>query len=719
MFRVLGFRRQEKEVSEEETIAAVLREALDFELALKSMDYLLDDRTEEGEYLISDDADCTIKVMAGGVIGFLEATLGFEPEVIKKAGEILTRAEALSNRDKLKHQKSKLKTSSHFPPGTEYAVTYAEANLLNALIMLLSESMIESAKALLKLRKAYYMLEEILKLIHEYENKSISSNTSSTSLSTAASFVDIPSQFHHHELSDKDLKIAVKVKEMRRARKRGEHIGNAPAAERLKSDVGFNKEGEDKDQDSALNIDTEVDENRSTIDEFIITGANLCFGLIQLVLSLLPTGITKVLSVVGIKGSKEEGLNMIWKAVEGRNIHGCIGLLGLLVFYDGPFQFTDVDFDVPAMNNDNLTLQKTISGKKMSKEIDAFSGTGSPTLTHPGKRLTDALLITRAIFPNSALWLLQEARMLSSRGRLEESLELMNSINRKIEMKQVEALLGFDKVNVLVFLHRYEEAAIEVLRLLDISKWSPGFYTYIAAICYVEQYRMCKLGIAKPQDIKRMDHFKEQARINLVEAPIRTEQKKMLSKQMPFDKFVMRKYAQFETCAKENKVDLIDAIGTSPIHELVYFWNGYNRMPQDHLKISLSLLNYSNSKQALVPEVQSQSMIRNLLESITYRRLGEFTKGCKLIDDNVLKYIISFENTGKLPYRFIKHTEDPWLYPVAMYERALFTWKQQGLEGLEEAKEWLKRANAYADDYELSTRVSMKTKAALDRLEGL
>lgn len=745
MLRALGFRKQEA-LSQDEATPLILQQAHDFELALQSMDYLLDDRTKEGLHLIEDDQNCTIKVLANGVIKFLEATLGFEPDVMKKAGEILTKAENLSHRDRAKYQKIKLKTSANFPPGTEYAVTYAESNLLNALIMLLSESMIESAKALYKLRKAYHTLDEVFVLIREYESRQklqeqhqqgdlskIPNQSSSTINSQASSvFADIPFSLSTDQLRDAKLTgFAETIQQMRSSRLNGAHIGNTPATDRLRSELGYSKEAETV-VDSDANSTTEqriIDESQSTVDEFIISGANLCFGILQLVLSLIPPAIGKVLSVVGFKGSRENGLKMIWKSVEGRNVHGCIGLLALLVFYDGPFQFTDADFDIPDLSRtksrtstthseQKLSLQKSMSQKRMRSESNAFQGVGKPTLLHPGKKLEDALLYARALFPHSALWLLQESRMLAARGRLEEALELMDSLDRKIEMRQVEALLVFDRTMILIFLHQYERAAADLKTLVDINGWSPGLYTYCAGCCYLELYRMCEMGIITDEkELKRKQYFRNKAKELILEAPQYSKGGKINGKQMPFDKFLIRKIAQFENAAQTFKVDIIDAIGTSPVHELAYFWNGYNRMPEDHLEIANKLLDYSISEHAKVPELQNQSMIRNLLKSITLRRLGEISEGDELIDKKVLKYIVQIEEGNS--YKFIRHTEDPWLYPTALYEKALFVWKEFGISGLDESKEWLKKAQAYSEDYELSTRVSMKIKAALDRLEGL
>ena len=86
------------------------------------------------------------------------------------------------------------------------------------------------------------------------------------------------------------------------------------------------------------------------------------------------------------------------------------------------------------------------------------------------------------------------------------------------------------------------------------------------------------------------------------------------------------------------------------------------------------------------------------------------------MDEQVLPKIITIDpNNGKVKY--FKKTDDPGAYPTALYERALFCWKLNEMDGLQECKEWLTRAQNYADDYELSTRIGMKIKAALDRVE--
>lgn len=111
------------------------------------MDYVLDDRANEAYDLLNDHDTVAISQLAYGVCLFLEATLGFEQDTMKKASEILSKAESLSLKEKSFAEKNQIKSSQIYPPGTEFAVAYAESNLLNALLMLLSENFMEGAKA--------------------------------------------------------------------------------------------------------------------------------------------------------------------------------------------------------------------------------------------------------------------------------------------------------------------------------------------------------------------------------------------------------------------------------------------------------------------------------------------------------------------------------------------------------------------------------------------
>lgn len=805
MLRALGFK-SSPSLSQDEINKKIANQALQLERALKAMDYVLDDRSKEAFDLLADHDNVAISQLAYGVVQFLEATLGFEPETMKKASETLSKAESLSWTEKSYAEKHHIKTSQIYPPGTEFAVAYAESNLLNALLMLLSENFMEGAKALLKLRRAYQTLDSISKNLKTDMGSSSSAlanlnnyklSKSDSSASIASSFNDLPLPLTDQELKDKSIIDNLeKIYQMRVSRINGSHIGNPPVAESLRKELGFRKSSTPNsisDADLLKFGNPQV----ASVDEYIHSGVNLCFGILQVVLSLIPPAIGKVLSVVGFKGSREAGLQMVWNAAQERNIHGGIGLLALLVFYDGPFQFTDVDFDVPTSqelsknNFNNSTKHLNSSTESELQRIKTSASTASKkeliedkiklermatlgkteTLLHPGEKLVKVLLHSRALFPNSNLWLLQESRMLASRGRLQEAVDLMDTA-KPSQMRQVDALLGFDRSMILVFMHNFDRAGQDFLDLMKINSYSHALYTWFSAACYLEAYRMCLTGlIPKYSDVKpeKLETYKQLAEKYLHEAPKLIGKKKFLSKIPPFEKFIGRKYKEIQHTHNSNPgIPFIDCVQTSLVHELAYFWNGYNRMSTECLELSIKLLGYSAFSSSLssstvspgskskkssdlssamsnlsvrtgksvsddslpirlnlvtpesgesyakVPESTEQCMIRLTFQCLSLRRLGYIKEGMELFDAAVISQLLTSD--GKLT----KLHANPYLYPTALYERALFTWKLNSIDGLPECMTWLKRSQAYGgDDYELSTRVSMKTKAAIDRLEDL
>lgn len=692
---------KERELSQEEKTRLALNQAYHFEIALRAMDYVLDDNPDEGLAILkdaeeacttTDGGDQTINTLAKGVIEFLEATLSFEGEEMQKAAVTLGKAEELSLKSRANEQNQNLKSSSMYPPGTVYAVTYTESCLLHALLMIFSESMVEAAKAVLKLRKSYYMLQEILNTIekaHKSEQELVIAKFSDDFLSP-----DLPYTLDEDVAQNEELShMAKKVKQMRADRLSGVHIGHLPASKRLRKELGLKNDlNVQNDQN-----DDEISTDLPTIDEFIYSGANLCFGILQVVLSLLPPAIGAVLSMIGYTSSRETGLRLVWKASKCRNVHASIGLLGLMFYYDGPFQFTDDSFDIPP---------------KESNADEANGELSTATLMHPGHLLEESLLRARAFFPNGALWLLNEATLLSSKGRLKESVEVMDSKSTEdIHMRQVKSLFIFDRSITLIHLHEYERAAEESLSLLEISEWSHAFYSYFAGCCYLECYRMCTLGL---NESSKCDYYRERAKELIFSSVDLLGKKTFKSKNLPLDVLVLRKVTQFkEMQQKLGVTDPLDAIGVSPIHEILYFYNGFNRMPAESLEISEKLiLEFTNS--AIEAKDEDQELIKKFFETLILRRKGKLEDGIELLDKEILPKFVYFENNK---VKYIKKTEDPWLYPNALYERALFAWKSEGIDGLPEVKEWLHRAQNYADDYELSTRVSMKIKAAIDRLE--
>lgn len=783
--RINVSRSSNSNLSNVSTVMQALNQAKQFEVALKSMDYLLNDEAEIGLKLLSDGIDEVKKThgklyhtfgedmilsLATGVIHFLEATLGFEPKKIAKAQAAMNKTEQLAIKAEKFNIEHNIIASEKYEIGMECKIAYIESCLLSALLMLFTESYMDTIKALYKLKKAYSGLISLNKTVQKLKDKpyklkkrasSKSENNDALNLSretskdsfetcfenesecneykehiranedtlTAASktskseetskillgnylpsdipagvFENLESKQQLSSLSEKEHELISMMKDvyqMRDSRLRGSHLGNKHPV--LRKKLGDPQNAAAASSSSAFVYLNGEGHEKPTIDEFIESGVSLCYGIIQLILSILPPAVTTVLNAIGFKIDKLEGLQLLWDVVNERNIFSGLSLGSLVIYYHGPFKFIDNNFDIP------------IEDKKIRH------------LIHPGKLLDNQILKATCVFPESSLWVLQEGIILSSEGQLKKALDV---IGRKpinsIQMLQIKAQIVFCRALLYCFSFEFEKAAADFLYLLEINEWSHAFYTYFAGCCYLEAYRLCDILSKDPTaaaiqhlvssiDTSKKQYFKKRAEECLEKAPTYLNKKKFMSNNLPFDNFMLRKLKQFneiEKKLKSSNVDLIDSVATSPIMELIYLYDGFNRMDNVQLNFALNYaLQYDNKATQL--KVPSQISIKNFLNATILKNLKEFEQANSLIQKELLPLIID-KNSGK----FIKLKHNPWLYPSVFYELALINWNLKKMSGLKETIQYLRHSLGYMNDYELSSRIGMRSQAALNRCEN-
>lgn len=357
--------------------------------------------------------------------------------------------------------------SKVYPPGAEYALCHAETQLMSAVIGVLNESLTESLKGFYKLRKAFGTLSEI----HEAEKKYLKThrqNQSSDSVKTS------PWTALHNETNsiqddtpddsgiltpaasdeDDDLDFVDAKDEWSSPATPAEYQGhlhypdspnnslNETTAKNLNHRLSMSTRpaGIDAPSESAAQqADQDIDFSTVTtnpIDIFIHSGTALCFGLLQLMLSMIPPAFSKLLSIFSFRGNREAGLRMLWSATNFKhNINGAMAGLITLGFHNGAIAFCDI----------------------LSK--DAL----------PEERLRSLLTEMRQIYPRSKLWLLEESRILSRERKLEEAVDLVTN-GPKSSLKQVEALGLFETSLNLLYLHRYEECAESFIKCVSCSE---------------------------------------------------------------------------------------------------------------------------------------------------------------------------------------------------------------------------------------------------------
>ena len=178
--------------------------------------------------------------------------------------------------------------------------------------------------------------------------------------------------------------------------------------------------------------------NLSSIDSFISSSSNMAFGIMKLVVSLVPPAFATLLKIVGFQGDRERGLESLWTATDEHNIYGAFSGIVIFAYYNFIIGSSDI---------------RPVSGSKTTE------------------RLNGLLSEMRTRHPKSLLWVLEEARMMAGGKKLEDARYLLKS-GAESPLKQVEALRQFELCLYEMFLHNFKVVSTsfqKVIRLFPIN----------------------------------------------------------------------------------------------------------------------------------------------------------------------------------------------------------------------------------------------------------
>lgn len=659
--------------------------------AMKAATLILNDDVDGAESGLATGSS-TFHNLGKGVVAFVRATLGFEQEIMRQASERLYEAENSAASDQTRAQQhAQAPNAFHseiYTAGAEYALCQAIAQLMSAVVGVLNESLTESIKAFYRLRKAYITLDAIMKMEEKFmelnDSKKVLLPTASDLANSTAACPDTKSETS--SLSSKKNAKAALVEH--------NEINHSMNDLSISSGV-VSPASAGASTPKHIHHDPDSDIFKNEIDVFVHSGANFCFGILLLLISMVPPAFSKLLAIIGFHGDKQRGLRMLWQASKFHNLIGAMAALALLGYYNGFVRYCDI---MP----DPTPGEADVEG-------------------YPQERLAALLTEMRSRFPNSRLWVLEESRMKGANKNLEGALELLSSDNRS-PLKQVEALCVFEKSLNALFLHKYDVCAEAFIECVDLNSWSRSLYYYIAGSCHVVLYRQSL------HDPKLAEEHATKAALYIRKAPGFAGTKKFMARQLPFDVFVTRKIAKWEARAKAWGVPLVDAIGVDPIEEMIFFWNGHSRMTDQQLEESLTRLAWceSDANKTWSREGHEEKAILELLRAAVLRSLNRFEEAKKILTTRVLNHDKAL---------FKGHLKDDWVHPVAHFEMAANFWMErptyQALHGeaeespagsdhieverkqVRECREYLEHAAKW-ESYELDARIGLKVTAAME-----
>jgi hypothetical protein len=209
----------------------------------------------------------------------------------------------------------------------------------------------------------------------------------------------------------------------------------------------------------------------------------------------------------------------------------------------------------------------------------------------------------------------EEARTEASKRNLDKALAILAKPGTS-QLKQIEALHMFEKSLCSMHSHQYQLCADSMLACVDLNAWSRALYYYIAGSAHLCLYRHDdSLSVEdKEKHAKLAEEYFETA-------PTKVGKKKMMGRQLPFDLFVVRKIHKWEERATQWGCRFVDAIGVSPLDEMIFLWNGFKKMNETQLQRSLDNLAWSESTPHWDKNEVDEYAILDFLKAVILRNL--------------------------------------------------------------------------------------------------
>jgi hypothetical protein len=370
-------------------------EASDLEDAMEAAARIVNDDIDGAEAQLKARKDSSSFHQLGlGIAIFMRSILGFEKEIMAEAGTRLAECETRAWADMRKAQKQAegggggwfrgggtpnsqepQKTSHIYPPGSEYQLVNAEAQLMGAIISVMHESLTEGIKGFYKLRKAFVALDAIMEVESRiFAERKLNGAAQGLSSVEGASKQSAAVEDQKNPESDSDLEFVDAPEDTEKSQAPVAYAGHlkrvnsksAPssvlekemgdlALEAATTSLPTSRQGSPDSQErngspqprparqtllDQAGPDSSIFTN--PVDVFVHSGANMCFGILLLIISMVPPAFSKLLYIIGFKGDRERGVQMLWQSTKFDNVNGGVAGLMLLGYYNGILAFADI-----------------------------------------------------------------------------------------------------------------------------------------------------------------------------------------------------------------------------------------------------------------------------------------------------------------------------------------------------------------------------------------
>ncbi|KAM7093681.1 tetratricopeptide repeat protein 39B isoform 4-T4 [Molossus nigricans] len=246
-------------------------------------------------------------------------------------------------------------------------------------------------------------------------------------------------------------------------------------------------------------------------------GVKLGIGTFNLMLSLLPARIIRLLEFIGFSGNRELGLRQLHEGASGRSMRSSLCCLTILSFHT---------------------------------YISLILGTGEVNLMEAENLLAPFL----QQFPNGSLMLFYHARIELLKGNVEKAQEVFQKcISVQEEWKQFHHLCYWELMWINIFQQNWMKAFYYSDLLCKESKWSKATYVFLKAsiLSMLSAEEVAATNESVVTLFRQVDGLKQ----------------RIAGKSIPTEKFAVRKSRRYSL---STPVKLI-----LPALEMMYIWNGF------------------------------------------------------------------------------------------------------------------------------------------------
>ncbi|XP_028374546.1 tetratricopeptide repeat protein 39B isoform X2 [Phyllostomus discolor] len=248
-------------------------------------------------------------------------------------------------------------------------------------------------------------------------------------------------------------------------------------------------------------------------------GVKLGIGTFNLMLSLLPVRIIRLLEFIGFSGNRELGLLQLREGASGRSMRSSLCCLTILSFHT---------------------------------YISLILGTGEVNLVEAESLLAPFL----QQFPNGSLMLFYHARIELLKGNVEKAEEVFRKcISVQEEWKQFHHLCYWELMWINIFQQNWMKAYYYSDLLCKESKWSKATYVFLKAAI---------LSMLPEEDVAETNE-----NVVTLFRQVDSLKQRIAGKSIPTEKFAVRKSRRYSSLLPA-PVKLV-----LPALEMMYAWNGF------------------------------------------------------------------------------------------------------------------------------------------------